>query len=102
MMLAAAVLLSICGPVPGTPNSGITRTAEITALAASSTDIDNPMLSDFGKYIRNPVVGFGVHGMNTATVGSSPLSSLALISLSFSLAMKTIDQTPLRGYSTMP
>ena len=34
--------------------------AEMTALAASSTDMDSSMMSDFGKYIRKPVVGFGV------------------------------------------
>ena len=49
------------------------------------------------------MVGFGVQGMKTATVGSSsPPFSLLLISLSFSFATKTIDQTPLRGYSMMP
>ena len=48
------------------------------------------------------MVGFGVHGMNTAISGSPSWSSFWLISVSFSLATKTSDQTPLRGYSTSP
>ena len=59
-------------------------------------------MSDRGTYIRKPVVGLGVQGMKTAIVVASRPSSLSLISVSFSLAMKTIDQTPRRGYSTRP
>src|ERR1700752_854315 len=102
-MLAAAALLRSWAPAAafsGDWYAGMTSPAEITALAASSTDIDSSMISDFGRYIRKPVGGVGLHGMNPGTAESSPPLSLLLISLSFSLAMKTIDQTPLRGYST--
>jgi len=71
-------------------------------LAPSSIVMSSNTMSDFSTYMRKPVVGFGVHGMNTAISGSPSWSSFWLISVSFSLATKTSDQTPLRGYSTSP
>ena len=48
------------------------------SLAASSIVMSSSRRCRISaRYIRKPVVGFGVHGMNTATVGSSPPVELA-------------------------
>ncbi len=82
--------------------SGTTRPAEITALAASSTDMSRMITSCRGTNSRKPEVGFGVVGRKQLRNGSSGLPALRPISPFVSVETKTIDHTPFRGYSISP
>src|ERR1044071_1606490 len=102
--MLAGMVIPVAGSdsAPSGSCSGTTNPAEMISLAPSSMLMSSSTTSDFGTYMRKPVVGLGVHGMKTATSGSALSSTLALISVVFSDAMKTSDHTPLRGYSTTP
>jgi len=50
--------------------SGATMPADTISLAPSSIDMSSGTISDLCTYIRKPVVGLGVQGMNTAISGS--------------------------------
>ena len=76
----------------------MTRPADTTSFAASSSVMSSGITSRRGTNSRKPAVGFGVVGRNTLTMSGSP--ALAGISPRVSVATKATAQRPRRGYST--
>ena len=80
-------------------SAGVTNPAEITSLAASSTDMSRKIISFSGRNNKNPDVGFGVVGKN---ILYSSLSLPILFSTSPFVFVDTnaTAQIPFLGYST--
>src|SRR6516225_1557415 len=75
--------------------------AVMISLAAASTGISSSITSRRGTKKKKPVVGFGVHGMNTETC-SSWVGSRAVMSEPGGVERNTSDHMPGAGNSTSP